>query len=386
MHFCDIERRFFDIGTKHGKFTDGSYIAVGMPHKISQNETKMRLFLMNCHSLSVVLFLNAILLLAAGASAQNLYVSDYSSGNLYELTPSGVETTNATGLGHPIGLAFDSKGDVFIANFGGSSIIEINSAGARSTNATGLSPAGLAFDRNGNLFVANYMNNNIIEFTSGGSSNVFASGLGSPAGLAFDKVGDLYEADAAGNRIIEFTNNNGTLSPNTNIFASGLDFPTGLAFDAHGNLFESDNGSGAVNEFTNNNGTLFANTNIFATGIYSPWQLAIDSLGNLFVSTGNGQSIQKFAPNGTKTAFGSGFTAPYGVAFVPNAALRVLTATNKTCLVSVSMPSPYCLTVVQASTNFSNWTPVLTNTPPFTFTDSAANTFPRRLFRAFVWQ
>jgi len=48
---------------------------------------------------------------------------------------------------------------------------------------------------------------------------------------------------------------------------------------------------------------------------------------------------------------------------------------------TVTMPSPYYLTIVHASTNLVNWQDICTNTPPFTFTASPAEA-PSCFYRA----
>ena len=50
------------------------------------------------------------------AEAQNLFVSDNSSGNIYKFRPDGTRSTFASGLSYPQGLAFDSAGDLFVAD------------------------------------------------------------------------------------------------------------------------------------------------------------------------------------------------------------------------------------------------------------------------------
>src|SRR5437867_1985902 len=88
------------------------------------------------------------------AQAQNLFASDAIAGSIYEFTPGGTQSTFATGLNHPWGLAFDSAGNLFEADFNSNNIYKFTTAGARSTFATGLSnPMDLAFNSAGNLFV-----------------------------------------------------------------------------------------------------------------------------------------------------------------------------------------------------------------------------------------
>jgi hypothetical protein len=60
------------------------------------------------HSIGAAVCAGAVLLIATCAQAQSLFVSDNSSGNIYEFQPDGTRTTFASGLTYPIGLAFDS--------------------------------------------------------------------------------------------------------------------------------------------------------------------------------------------------------------------------------------------------------------------------------------
>src|SRR6516225_1647251 len=55
-------------------------------------------------------------MLASNALAQNLFVSDLSANNIYEYTPGGAQSTFATGMNVPFGIAFNANGDLFVAN------------------------------------------------------------------------------------------------------------------------------------------------------------------------------------------------------------------------------------------------------------------------------
>jgi hypothetical protein len=57
--------------------------------------------------------------------------------------------------------------------------------------------------------------------------------------------------------------------------------------------------------------------------------------------------------------------------------------TNGVFQLTVSMPSPYISTIIQASTNLLNWVNIYTNTPPFSFTDPTAMT-GSRFYRALL--
>src|SRR5438552_18939549 len=66
---------------------------------------------------NIFLSLGVIFALAITAHAQNLYVSAHAPGShkIFEFTPDGVQSTYASGLLFPRGLAFDSIGNLFAA-------------------------------------------------------------------------------------------------------------------------------------------------------------------------------------------------------------------------------------------------------------------------------
>ena len=261
-------------------------------------------------------------MLASCAQAQNLFVTTY-TGNIIEITTGGTQSTYASGLSDPQGLAFNSAGNLFVASFGNpGNIIEITPGGARSTFASGLpGPIALAFNSAGNLFVTTYYGN-IFEYTPGGAQSFFAGvpGMGGGLAMAFDSAGDLFVADAPGpppfhpGYIFKITP--GGMN---NTFASGLNIPSGLAFDSAGDLFEADNGSGNIYEFTNGVATEMGT---FASGL-SPGALAFDSAGNLFVASGG--NIYEFT-NGVATEMGTFATGVSGgyLAFQPPPALAIV--------------------------------------------------------------
>src|SRR5579859_6252031 len=109
------------------------------------------------HTFVKVLCVGTILLVtAAGAEAQNLFVAAYGSGQINGFTPTGAQSTFASGLNQPLGLAFDSAGNLYEADANSGNIYKFAPGGAQSTFASGLNrPVGLAFNSAGNLFVAN---------------------------------------------------------------------------------------------------------------------------------------------------------------------------------------------------------------------------------------
>jgi sugar lactone lactonase YvrE len=54
-----------------------------------------------------------------------------------------------------------------------------------------IEPIGLVFDSFGDLYCSNNSNGTILKITTDGTTTLFASGLSSPNGLAFDSSGNL---------------------------------------------------------------------------------------------------------------------------------------------------------------------------------------------------
>jgi len=277
----------------------------------------------------------AVVILPIGAVTANgalndLFASingsaDNGGGFIYQYTPGGVQSTFASGLSRPRGIAFDHFGNLLVAtnscdvsgNCQGA-IVQITPDGVQSTFATlnqaNFQPEGVAFDHAGNLFVMaiNLTDPNlastIYKFTPNGVQSSFGSIEGQGFGVAFDVAGNLF---AAGNgNIYEFTPD-GTRT----VFADSSQFPPNngpidLAFDRFGDLFASTESglmsdpSNVVMKFTPNGvGTPFA-TDLDRY----PRGLAFDRVGNLFVAQvgidpNPGGNILEFTPNGNGTVF-----------------------------------------------------------------------------------
>ena len=257
-----------------------------------------------------ILFVIGLWLSSHTASAGFLYVSNANTGNIFDYTPSGVQSTFASGLSYPQGLAFDSNDNLFVGNANTGNIYEYTPSGVGSTFASGLSqPDALAFDSNGNLFVSNANTGNIYEYTPSGAGSTFASGLSYPKGLAFDKNGNLFVANANTGNIFEFTP-----SGVQSTFASGLSNPDALAFDKNGNLYVANANTGNIFEFTPS-----GVQSTFASGLSYPQGLAFDSNGNLYVGNSNTGNIYEYTPSGVGSTFASGLSQPDAVAFPPEA-------------------------------------------------------------------
>ena len=249
---------------------------------------------------NTLLSLGVFAALAIGAQAQNLYVSvngavcgkqcsDF-TGSIAEYTPDGTQTTLASELARPRGVAFDISGNLLAAvnRFGPPSqfqgrILKFPPLGHQSVlgNVALSFLEGMATDSAGNTFVmaqseSSNTENAIYKFAPNGTRSVFAGpsafGDGAPIGLAVDTAGNLFVSTEGGDpgtdTILMFTPG-GVEST----FATGLTTPRGLAFDASGNLFVAESNAapdGDILEFAAQGGA----PALFASGIDSPEFLA----------------------------------------------------------------------------------------------------------------
>jgi hypothetical protein len=256
-------------------------------------------------------------------------------GSILEFTPPGVQSTFASLLDRPRGVAFDSAGNLFVAttaidiNSGDYSgaILKIAPDGTQTTFANVSGPSAsffledLKIDDSDNVFlmVNDEMDPNeasvIYRFAPDGTQSTFGDVPGQSFGLAFDNSGNLYAAAFGDQTIYMFTGGTRTIF----VGPSGFDpdqGPVGLAFDRFGNLFVSTNilgspgGTDTILVFAPD-GT----GSTFASGLNEPRGLAFDRAGNLFVAeipvTTTGD-ILKFAHDGTFTVFASGLGRPEG--------------------------------------------------------------------------
>jgi DNA-binding beta-propeller fold protein YncE len=286
----------------------------------------------------------AAVLAPVTAHAQNLYVTlGFPDFAIYEYTPTGVQSTYASGLPVPRGLAFDSLGNLFAAENPGPDditigrVLKFNLRNHVSTvgSAANFIFEGLATDMAGNAYVMASDERSptgagtIFKFTPSGDRFIFGTVPGTTPGndpqasqgLAFDSAGNLYAADSGAQTIYKFAPNGArTVFIGPSAFDPGV-YPVGLAFDSTGNLFVSTNdfehpGDDTILKFTPS-----AMKSTFATGLDSPRGLAFDASGNLFVAENINfpdGDILEFAPGGgAPTVFASGLGRPQYLTFGP---------------------------------------------------------------------
>ncbi len=190
-------------------------------------------------------------------SAGDLFIADQDSNVVREvvkstgdiITVAGDGTAGYSGndgpataaeLNGPIGLVFDSAGDLIIADSGNSMIREVVEATGDIIAVAGNGTAGYSGD--------------------GGPAT--AAELDGPGGVAFDSAGDLFIADEINNVVWEVVKatgdiitvaGNGTAGYSGNsgpATAAELDYPTRVAVDSAGDLFVADTDNNVVREIT----------------------------------------------------------------------------------------------------------------------------------------
>ncbi|MFL6599127.1 MAG: NHL repeat-containing protein [Chthoniobacterales bacterium] len=251
-----------------------------------------------------------------------------------------MQSTYATGLNNPRGLAFDSIGNLFATTAHNADDIDLGKVlkfnPRNHVNTVGSAAhfffEGLAIDIAGNAYVMATDDRSptgastIFKFTPNGDRIVFGSIPGQGWGLAFDSTGNLYAAEGGINfggerAIYKFApDGTSTVFADSDQFAEG-EYPIGLAFDSSsGNLYVS------IETFTDPEAdsivyfTPMGVKSTFATRLTTPRGLAFDSSRNLFVAEANAipdGDILKFTPGGVRSTFATGFGRPEFLTFGP---------------------------------------------------------------------
>ena len=134
-----------------------------------------------------------------------LYTSSRAEGTVYRISPEGIISTYAEGMGVATGIAFDRDGNLYVGDRSGT-IFKIGRGNADGTSGeifvyATLEPSiaayHLAFNDAGTLFVTGpttSSNQAVHAIDRDGNTTVFYQGLGRAQGMAFDVDNNLYVA------------------------------------------------------------------------------------------------------------------------------------------------------------------------------------------------
>ena len=191
----------------------------------------------------------------------NLYASSRTEGAIYRITPAGLITTFAEGMGIATGIAFDRDGNLFVGDRSGTifkiipshtqtrripfSLTPSSALDPHNPNRSGeifvfatLEPSTafyhLCFRPDGVLMVTTptiSSHQNIYAIDPHGTTTIYYRGLGRPQGMAFDIDGNLYvAASLRGHRgIVRLRDTPTSPTPEAELIVAGNDL-IGLCF------------------------------------------------------------------------------------------------------------------------------------------------------------
>ena len=140
----------------------------------------------------------------------------WNKNDILKITPEGEVSTYVSGLPGPVGMGFDSDGNLYVSNYTGNSISKVSPEGLITEFASGLDgPAGLIVSDNDEIFVTLYGANfsgtgsTVLKFDLNGNSEVYAYGNGilDAIGLTMDEDQNLFITNLLGGKVIKVDSN-----------------------------------------------------------------------------------------------------------------------------------------------------------------------------------
>lgn len=129
-------------------------------------------------------------------------VGDSATREVYRVEKDGsLKPLTNGGIGIPMAIAVDAKGDLFVADLELHRIFKVPAAGGKpETFAAIAAPRGLAFETDGNLLVLSTTEDQVFRVTPEGKSTVLVAGnpFRFPHNIAASKEGTIFVTDGYG--------------------------------------------------------------------------------------------------------------------------------------------------------------------------------------------
>ncbi|MCL5276471.1 MAG: fibronectin type III domain-containing protein, partial [Deltaproteobacteria bacterium] len=234
----------------------------------------------------------------------NLWVANYGSDDVTELTPSGsVVGTYSAGNG-PIAIAIDPSGNVWVVNQKSNTVTELGPNGSRTGDyPTGQKPDALAIDLMGNVWIANSDDNTVTVLSPSGTTIGTYPAGDMPAAIAVDSSYDIWIADWSSDTLSQLNRNGSLISTYT---SGGM--PSCIRLDPSGNMWVTNWWDGTVTKLALDGSTI----GTYSTG-NRPHGIAIDSSGNIYVTNNYGNTVSVLTSAGITIGTYPAGSGPAGI-------------------------------------------------------------------------
>ena len=265
-------------------------------------------------------------------TTQNVYVADTGNNRVVRINHvagNWIQTTVASGLSRPQGVAVDTSGNLFIADTGNNRILEVSNYGLGATTVIptyGLNgPTSVSVGQGGTIVVADTGNKRVVELLPDGSQLDLATGVAATGTAIAPPPTQVFVRDET-NQQIWAVGSNGSrtalpVSAGTTYCPSGCRsfLPQAETMDGQGDLYVAELGT-----YNNNFGTFIfkfppggGQTVVSSPGFEVTNSMAADAAGDLWlnqagslykITAGGGMSppLAPLAPSSDVTVDGAG--------------------------------------------------------------------------------
>ena len=238
----------------------------------------------------------------------------FNKDNILKITPTGVVTEHVSGLPGPVGMGFDSAGNLYVSNYTGNSISKITPGGTITEFASGLDgPAGLIVNDSDQIFVTLFgasfsgLGSTVLKFDLDGSSEVYASGDGilDAIGITIDEGQDLFTTNFVGGDVFKVATS-GSVETIANVPGAQINqivYSNNHVFVPSPNLrkiYRVNTSSGSVEHFAGSGGSSTMDGELLEAEFNFPNSCTINEAGDiLYVLDGQAGLIRALDLSGT---------------------------------------------------------------------------------------